>query len=160
MKRSGTLLLVISVFCIIFILAGCSTKDSDQDFDGEYDIEALQTEYADQLIRDGAETVIGTVEITGSEADYSVTVNEKKVVPNDNYEDGYYIADRNMANTYPLGSDQGIAAMENGAPVVCTTEDFIKNHSGDSESLYTVYLIGDVVELILPLDPQSVIGQE
>ncbi|MBQ9059734.1 MAG: hypothetical protein IJ128_01150 [Firmicutes bacterium] len=160
MKRSGILLLIISVFCIMFILAGCSTKDSDQDFDGEYDIDSLQTEYADQLVRDGAETVIGTVEITGTEDDYSVTVAEKKIVKNENYENGYYIADRNMSNTYPLGSDQGIVAMEDGVPAVCTTEDFIKNHSGDSESLYTVYLIGDVVELILPLDPQTMVKGE
>ncbi|MBQ9015303.1 MAG: hypothetical protein IJ109_04220 [Firmicutes bacterium] len=158
MKRLGTLLLIIFVFCTMLTLAGCSTKDSDQDFDGEYDIDALQTEYVDQLMRDGAETIIGTVEITGSENNYTVTVQEKKIVVNENYDDGYYIADRNMANSYPLGSDQGIVAMEDGTPAVCTTEDFIKNHSGDSESLYTVYLIGDVVELILPLDPQTVAG--
>ena len=160
MKRSGTLLLIISVFCIILTLAGCSTKDSDQDFDGTYDIEALQTDYVDQLLRDGATTVIGNVDISGTENDYTVTVHEKKIVANENYEDGYYIADRNMDSTYPLGSDQGIVVTENGTPTLCSTEDFIKNYSGDSESLYTVYLIGDVVELILPLDPKTAVDGE
>ena len=155
MKRSGKLLFIISVFCIILTLAGCSTKDSDRDFGGDYDVDSLQTDYADQLVRDGAETVIGTVEIAGSENDYTVTVDEKKIVSNENYEDGFYIADRNITNDYPLGSDLGIVALQDGAPIVCTADEFMKNHSGDTESLYTVYLIGDVVELILPLDPKT-----
>ena len=154
MKRSGKVFLILSVFCIILTLVGCTSKESDVDY-GEVDAEFLMTEYADQLIRDGAETVTGTVEITGSDEDYSVTVNEKKIVPNENYEDGYYIADKNMSNTYPLGTDQGILAKEGDEIVIVTTEDFIKNHSGDSETLYTVYLIGGVVELIQPLDPQA-----
>lgn len=154
MKRSGKVFLIFSVFCIILTLAGCTSEESDVDY-GEVDAEFLMTEYADQLIRDGAKTVTGTVEITGSGEDYSVTVNEKKIVPNKNYEDGYYIADKNMSSTYPLGTDQGILAKEGNETAIVTTEDFIKNHSGDSETLYTVYLIGDVVELIQPLDPQT-----
>lgn len=162
MKRFGKVFLISSVFCIILVLfAGCSTKnsDSDHDFGDSYDAEYLMNDYAEQLVRDGAETVVGTIEIAESGENYTVTVDEKKVVVNDNYEDGYYIADKNLTNSYPLGSDLGIVAIEDGSPVVCTADDFIKNHSGDTETLYTVYLIGDGVEQILPLDPQTVLNQ-
>ena len=60
----------------------------------------------------------------------------------------------------PLGSDQGIVVLKDGTPTLCSTEDFIKNYSGDSETLYTVYLIGDVVELILPLDSKTTVDSE
>ncbi len=160
MKRSRKLFLIISVFCIALALTSCQSKDSDEDFSESYDdVEYLMTDYVDQLVRDGAETVTGTLEITGTEENYSVTVDEKKVVINDNYDDGYYIADRNITNTYPLGNDTGFVVMEDGNPVICTAEEFMEKHAGDTNSLYTVYLMGDTAEHIIPLDPQSLIEQ-
>lgn len=155
MKVSGKLILILSVTCVILALTGCSNKDSDRDYNGEMDAEYLMSEYPEQLLRDGADTVTGTVTITGTEGDYTVNVDEKKVVSNENYEDGYYIADKNMNSSYPLGSDHGILAKNGDETVACTTEEFIENSSDDSETLYTVYLIGDVVELIQPLDPKA-----
>lgn len=158
MKRSSKLLLIFTIVGITLVLASCSSENSDQDFGndgGEYDVEFMATEYPEQLLRDGANTVIGTVEITGSGDDFSVTVDQKKVVANDNYEDGYYIADRNITQTYPLGSDLGILVEEENGLAVCTAEEFMEDKAGDTDSLYTIYLIGDVVELIQPLDPAS-----
>ena len=161
MKSWKKLILTLTVICILPALAACSTKNSDQDFGDAYDAEYMMTDYPDQLIRDGADTVIGTIEITGEEGSgYSVTVDQKKVVANANYEDGYYIADRNITDSYPMGSDQGILAQRDGEIVVCTVEDFIKDYSDDKDALYTVYLIGDTVELIQPLDPQTAIQSQ
>lgn len=158
MKRSTLLFLILPVICITLVLAGCSTKDSDEDYGEAYDVDYMTTDYVDQLVRDGAQTVVGTVEIAGEEGAYNVNVAEKKVVVNDNYEGGYYIADKNVTNTYPLGSDMGILCNEGGQVKAITADEFIKNHSGDTESLYTVYLIGDEVELIQPLDPKSLVN--
>lgn len=155
MKPTGKLLLITSVFLFILVLSSCSTKNSDSDYGDAYDAEYLMTEYVDQLVRDGAETVVGTVEITGSENSYEVIVHEKKVIPSDSYEEGYYIADRNIENTYPLGSDQGILAYEGDEVAIFSTEDFIKKQASDPDALYTVYLIGGEVELIQPLDPEA-----
>lgn len=156
MRSSVKIVLLLSLLCMGLVFTGCSTEDSNENYGEAYDVDYMTTDYVDQLIRDGAETVVGSVEITGSEDDYTVNVTEKKVVPNENYEDGYYVADKNMTSTYPLGSDMGILAMDGNEVTACTAEEFIKDHSGDAESLYTVYLIGDVVELIQPLDPKTV----
>lgn len=155
MKHSRKLLFIISALFIILTLAACQTKDSDEDFDGSYDVDYLMTDYVDQLVRDGATTVTGTIEITGEGNQYTLALDEKKVIANDNYEDGYYIADTNISNTYALENDLSFVVLEDGEPVMCTAEEFMKNHSGDTDSLYTVYLMGDVVEHIMPLDPKA-----
>lgn len=155
MKRLRNLLFIISASCIILTLAGCAISDTDEDYGEAYDSDYLTTEYVDQLVRDGADTIVGTIEITGDPDTYVVNIAEKKVVKNDNYEDGYYIADKNITSTYPLGSDLGILVNDGGKLTACTTEDFLEKYSEDKETLYTVYLIGDVVELIQPLDPKQ-----
>lgn len=160
MKRLVSLFLVISAACVVLTLAGCSQKDSDTDYGEAYDVDYMVNEYVDQLLRDGAETVVGNVEITGSEDDYTVTVAEKKVVANENYKNGYYVADKNISSSYTLGSDLGILTREGNEIRACSAEEFIQNHSGDTETLYTVYLIGDVVELIQPLDPETAAASE
>lgn len=161
MKRQTGLLFIAGLLFLLVSFTGCQTGIIDQELseDDSYDASYLSGTYAEQLTRDGAETIVGSVEISGSENNYTVTVNEKKVVPNQDYENGYYIADRNITNTYPLGSDLGIVAVSGDAATVCTAEDFIKDHSGETDTLYTVYLIGDSVELILPLDPATVLEQ-
>ena len=155
MNRFGRLALLLTLVCIAFMLTACSTKDSDEDFGNEYDTDYLMTEYADQLLRDGAETVVGSVEINGTEGDYTVFVAAKKIVKNENYEKGYYIADKNITDTYPLDSDLGILVNVDGKVQACTTEEFIENYSGDPDALYTVFLMNGVVELIQPLDLEA-----
>ena len=155
MTRLIKVLLILAVIGTAFSLTGCSTTDSDADYGEAYDADYMMTDYVDQLLRDGAQIVVGNVEITGSGDDYTVTVAEKKVVSNENYKDGYYIADKNITSTYPLGSDMGILVKDGDDIKVCTAEEFVQNYSGDSDALYNVYLIGDVVELIQPLDPEA-----
>ena len=164
MKKKWFGLIIGGVLCLSLAVAatGCGTvQDSDQDYgDGAeyFDVDYLTGEYADQLVEDGAETVVGSVEFVTSDDGYQVNVIQKKVVVNENYEDGYYIADRNMTTTYTYGSDLGIVVSENGEPTMCDADTFYEKYSGDQDALYTVYLLGDTVELILPLDPEDVVA--
>ncbi len=152
--------LICTALCAGF--AGCgSTENSDQDFgDEEYDVETLTNDYAPQLLHDGAKTLTGSVELTGSEGNYILLIHQKEVVVNEDYEDGYYIADRNMTTEHDYGSDAGIVIEKGGVLDVCSTQDFIDYYSGKDDSLYTVYLIDDTVELIMPLDPQTVVASQ
>lgn len=164
MKKKLTRLFLSGLLCAVLCtaFAGCgSTENSDQDFgDEEYDVEQLMNDYAPQLLHDGAETLTGSVELTGSDGNYLLLVHQKEVVVNENYEGGYYIADRNMTTEHDYGSDAGIVIDKGGVPDICSTEDFIEYYSGKDDSLYTVYLIDDTVELILPLDPHTVVASQ
>lgn len=163
MKKNCIRLILSGVLCLSLAaaLAGCSgsPEDSDVNYDGaEMDVEFLTGEYADQLINDGADTVTGSVSLISEGDSYKVVVEQKQVVVNENYEDGYYIADRNMTSEYEFGADMGIVVMENGEPAVSDAETFQKKYSDDPDALYTVYLMGDTVELILPLDPRQLVN--
>ena len=144
---------------LFLTLTGCGSEASDRDFaDEEYDASYLSETYAQQLLDDGAETIVGTLEVSGTEDDCTVTVHEKKIVPNEDYENGYYIADRNKETVCPLSSDLGVAAISGGETVIMETEEFIEHNSKNPDSLYTVYLIGGNAELILPLDPSGAVN--
>jgi hypothetical protein len=95
-------------------MTACSSDEKSENYGEAYDVDYMSTDYVDQLLRDGAQTLVGTIEISGADDNYTVAVAEKKVVPNKNYDEGYYIADKNMTGTYPLGSDMGILVMEDG----------------------------------------------
>lgn len=141
-------------------LSACSgQEDFDVGYDGENaDVEFLTRDYAQQLINDGAETVTGSVSLVSSGDSYKVVVEQKQVVVNENYEDGYYIADRNMTSEYEFGADMGIVVLNNGTLTVCDAETFAKDYSGSQDDLYTVHLMGDTVELILALDPRQLVN--
>ena len=162
-KKTIRRTVLIGAVCAVFLPAlwGCGSNASDSDYAGEeYDASYLTDEYASQLVADGAKTVTGTLEMSGSEENCTVTVHEKKIVRNDDYEKGYYIADRNKETVCSLSSDLGLAADVDGETIVLQTDDFIKYNSKNADSLYTVYLIGDTAELILPLNPDSSGGSE
>ena len=156
MKCLKKLILITVALCLFFTLTACSDENSDGNFGDMNDPEYLMTDFADQLLRDGANTLTGIVEVTGTDGSYSVTIDQKKVVPSEDYDDGYYIADRNITDSYALSNDAVILVQKDGSPSVCAIEDFIRDHSGDSSSLYCVYLMGDTAQLIQPLDPASV----
>lgn len=73
----------------------------------------LQEDYSQQLLNDGAETVVGyvTLEKLG-EGDYSVHISERQVVASSEYKDGYYIADNNVAKDVTLGAEGRIACQK------------------------------------------------
>lgn len=143
--------------CSLTALCGCGEDKSgstinEPEITGEY----LSEEYSQQLLNDGAETVLGliTMEKQGEDS-YKVNISEREVVPSTKYEEGYYIADNNIKKTVDFGFDGRIACMHDGKLVVETPDEFIEKHGKDNQQLYTVYLMGESAELILATEPED-----
>ena len=143
------------------MLTGCGGDKSGGTIDepeitGEY----LAGEYAQQLTTDGAEIVLGSVDMEKTEDGYSVSVAEKEVVVNDSYEKGYYIADRNLNRDVQLGPEARIACDEGETLGVVSPDENRYTYSGDDEQLYQVYLMGESAELLLAVDPEDVQAEQ
>lgn len=157
-KRSSIALYLIFCLAAVMLLFGCGEKKSgstiaEPEITGQY----LQEEYSQQLLTDGAETVLGyvTIEKLG-EGDYSVHIAERQVVASSEHENGYYIADNNVARDVTLGAEGRIACKKGDELDVVSTDDFIQEYNDGESQLYTVYLMGDSAELILATDPAEV----
>lgn len=159
MRVKSNCIAVCLVLCLLtFLLAGCGEKKSgstiaEPEITGQY----LQEEYSQQLLTDGAETVLGyiTVDKLG-EGDYSVHIAERQVVASSEYKDGYYIADNNVSKDATLGAEGRIACLDGKDLKVVSADEFIEKYNDGEKQLYTVYLMGDSAELILATDPVDV----
>lgn len=163
MKKLGKMRLLAVLFCMVCVLAlsGCNSNQSGNTIDEpEITPEYLMDEYAQQLMTDGAETISGAVSIENADGAYTVHIVEKEVVPNSSYDEGYYIADTNVTKDVSLGDEARIVCSHNDGWLVSNAEDFIENHSDDSDTLYTVYLMGDSAELILVREPEDLLPDE
>ncbi len=153
-----------AILCLLLCLAmglflfGCGEKKSgstieEPEITGEY----LQGEYAQQLLTDGAETVLGYVTVTKQDSgDYSVDIAERQVVASDENEDGYYIADNNVTKEATLGEEGRFACLDGDELVVVSADDFVKKYNDGDKQLYTIYLMGDYAELIIATNPEDV----
>lgn len=158
-RRSGVILgfAVVCVLCI-FALCGCGEEKSGQtisepEITGEY----LENEYSQQLLTDGADTVVGVVTIEqAGDNTYAVSIAEREVVANDDYKEGYYIADNNIVLDATLGEDARIACEGEDGLDVLTAKEFMAQQDENADQLYTVYMMGDSAELIIATDPEDV----
>ena len=160
MNRSKKINGLLLTLCIIsvFIFAGCGEEKSGNTIsEPEITADYLDGEYADQLINDGAGTMLGTVSVEQSGDSYIAHVTEKEVVPSSDTDDGYYIADTNVSKDIALGQSARMTCMVNGEQKVVTIDEFIKQSSKDPDQIYTIYMMGDSVELMLATDPADVI---
>lgn len=158
-RRSGVILgfAVVCVLCV-FALCGCGEEKSGQtisepEITGEY----LENEYSQQLLTDGADTVVGVVTIEqAGDNTYAVSIAEREVVANDDYKEGYYIADNNIVLDATLGEDARIACEGEDGLDVLTAKEFMAQQDENADQLYTVYMMGDSAELIIATDPEDV----
>lgn len=160
-----TMILTISLSLLIFT-SGC--KDSNQSGstyeEPEITVEYLTTDYAGQLLRDGAVQIFGTVEIfTDENGNPFLTIAEKEFVKDETQPNGYYIADKNLEVTYPLSFEARTTHLAGGTsiPSIMTSENFVKAVASDlklygtsnpeyaQDRLYDIFVIGDQVEMIL-----------
>ena len=101
--------------------------------------------------------MLGTVSVEQSGDSYIAHVTEKEVVPSSDTDDGYYIADTNVSKDIALGQSARMTCMVNGEQKVVTIDEFIKQSSEDPDQIYTIYMMGESVELMLATDPADVI---
>lgn len=161
-KIRGTRFFILMLFIVTaFSLTGCSEDKSGSTIDEpEITVEYLENEYAAQLDTDGAETITGYVKMEKNDDDsYTVHVEEQAVVPNSDYEDGYYIADKNISKDFTLGDSARMTCNVDGKVEVSSPEDFEDSGDNDDEQLYTVYFMGDYAELILSVEPESLMTE-
>lgn len=100
MKKSKrcAILVLTALMLLLLLLAGCGSEKSGNTIsEPEITADYLDGEYADQLINDGAGTMLGTVSVEQSGDSYIAHVTEKEVVPSSDTDDGYYIADTNVS---------------------------------------------------------------
>ena len=160
MKKSKrcAILVLTALMLLLLLLAGCGSEKSGNTIsEPEITADYLDGEYADQLINDGAGTMLGTVSVEQSGDSYIAHVTEKEVVPSSDTDDGYYIADTNVSKDITLGQSARMTCMVNGEQKVVTIDEFIKQSSEDPDQIYTIYMMGDSVELMLATDPADVI---
>jgi len=157
---STKLTVLILAIIMVFSLAGCGGKDNTIKAPEEITLEYLENEYAEQLVRDGAEITLGTVSLSSDEnGDYTVITNEMVIVESEISDYGYYIADKNISRTAPLVPEASITYINEDAsvPEIISIEDFagiVNSENYDplkegSEQLYEVYSIGGSVQLIM-----------
>lgn len=160
----------VSALSMAFILAlffsGCGEQTNDGDImeEPEITVEYLTGEYAEQILRDGGEEILGTIELeSDSENNCSLTVNSMVIVESSITKEGYYIADKNMSSTVPLASDARVTYIKSKekGPEIINLEEFMKLAQKDiekqkknglepgKEKLYQVYIIGGSAVMLL-----------
>ncbi len=131
-------------------------------------VDYLQGEYRDQLIRDGAVEIMGSAEVIASDDGMRhVIIHEKEFVEDDNYPNGFYIADKNKSTEAFLPDEARITFLDGGAsePDILGPDDFITAYEQENTEygensmysitsfydtkLYNFYLFDDQILLML-----------
>ena len=146
--KTASLLMVIVAFGIG--LSGCGNEMDEPDITADY----LQGEFAEMLEGDGAEIIVGSVDILQDDDTYKARITEKQVVASDNKQ-GYYLAETNNLFERIIGSDCRIVYMNGDEPVVGSAEEFLKKYNGETDTIYRAYCFGESCELILPVNPKD-----
>ena len=169
-KRQFTLLMVLVLLFCSLTLSSCGQNSGDEELmdelaEPEITVKYLSGEYADQILKDGGEKVLGTISIDeAGNGDYDLTVNSMVIVESSITDEGYYVADKNLSETDPLDSEARVTYIRDKkkGPQVMDLDKFIarvqkdtasRESSSDSDSeeekLYDVYIIGGSALMIL-----------
>ena len=171
-KKFAQAVLLSMLLVSALLLGGCSQPEiGDHEIMEEHEItvDYLSGEYAQQLLRDGGEEILGTIEIKKEANDkYELTVHSMVIVESSITDEGYYIADKNLAKTVPLDADARVTYIKSDkeGPEVIPLADFINLVGRDTEAsrrekegapdsdtavqkLYDVYIIGDHALMLL-----------
>lgn len=155
---------LLAILLIIPItLSGCS-KPRDKDAP-EITIDYLYNGYVDQLLSDGAEKVIGSIELSKDEnEEIIVTVHPKELVTDEKEESGYRVVSYAANRELILPSHSYCTFISNSeddnTPELLSTGDFFtavnENYEKNGEFseygdfiLYDIYVLDDQALLIL-----------
>ncbi len=143
-------------FCL-FAFAGCGNQNEDITEEPELDADYLMGEYTQQLITDGAEQYLGSVSIEKHGDSYIARVAEKEVVASDRYDEGYYIADRNLEHKFTFDDGSRVVRKnKSGDMEYVDSKTFLTEGHADN-SLFNVYVIGDSIELMVYVEPTEML---
>lgn len=145
---------------LVFSFCGCNRSGNTIDEPDVITTEYLYGDYAEQLIRDGAEVTLGTVSLESTGTDtYNIIVESMVIVESDITDQGYYIADKNLSSTAPLDPAARIAYIsEPGAEAeVITVDEFAEIVTAENydplkegaEQIYDIYSISGSVVMVL-----------
>ena len=163
MKKSGVLIIALTIFFAAAVIAGCTGPQNTID-EPEITADYLAGEYAAQLVRDGASVVFGSIEIMRDEEDtVFVHVAEKEFVEDSDLPNGFYIADRNQDSDYQLayearatflwGGSNAPEAMGSSDFIEAVMQDFDEFSAGDQDygeyKLYDIYIMEEQIELLI-----------
>lgn len=169
MKTTKTILCVGLFFVLVFVLLlpGCGDKNQSGSTVDEPDItvQYLEEDYVKQLLRDGAEHVFGSIQLSEGEDD-SIVVNieAKEYVEDPDQPNGFYIEDKNYSLSSVLAPEARCTFLSGGTslPQIMTAEQFAEAYKKDVEEyggeknpdyaehkLYNIYIMSDQIELIL-----------
>lgn len=166
-KKGLTAALVLLLVLVTLSLCACSSNQSGSTIDEpDITVDYLKGEYADQLLRDGAEHVFGTIDIKmnddGTAVD-EIVIHAKEYVEDANYETGYYIADKNKAYITHMPDEARTTYVADGStePKILPPSEFIAAVNSDyalhendiadfrESKLYDFYLLEDQILLVL-----------
>ncbi len=116
--RSRQVLILLLIVLSVMVFAGCSKSGliGNTYVEPDLTVEYLTTDYAQQLVRDGADKKFGRIENITDNGDgsYMITVDEKQFVTDPNQPNGFYIADRNLTYDLYLASDARVVFYPGG----------------------------------------------
>ena len=163
MKKSSLAIITAAVICIAVFIISCTGPHNTID-EPEITVKYLTGEYADQLVRDGASVVFGSIELTEAEDGSTVVhIKEKEFVEDASEPNGFYIADKNLNSEYPLANEARATffpvgenvstAMGASEFIEATRQAYEELGAGNPDyaayTLYDIYIMGDQVELLL-----------
>ncbi len=162
-----TMSLILLCILLLSLCTSCTSNQSGGTID-EPDIttDYLRGEYTEQLLRDGAEHIFGTIDIKQEGDETSspeITVFAKEYVEDSSYPEGFYIADKNKTYiTYMPDAARTTYLFEGAsAEEILTPDEFVSAVSTDyaaheddlsdfrESKLYDIYLMEDQILLIL-----------
>ena len=143
-------------FCLV-AFAGCGNQNEDITEEPELDADYLMGEYTQQLITDGAEQYLGSVSIEKHGDSYIAKVAEKEVVASDRYDEGYYIADRNLEHKFTFDDGSRIVRTSKRGDLEYVDSETFLTEGQDANALYNVYVIGDSIELMVYVEPTEML---
>ncbi|MGP1569728.1 MAG: hypothetical protein ACTTH0_02295 [Eubacteriales bacterium] len=161
------LICLLTVLLVFAFAGGCDFQKKSGSTVIEPDItsEYLESEYSEQLMRDGAEYLFGNISLKKlQDGQIEVTVSAKELV--EDYEGKMLIENRNFEISYVLPQEarctfrKGIDSKS--APDILTGEKFLKAYEKtikgmtleqkknyDNSQYYKIYILNDQIELLL-----------
>ena len=164
-KKVVYICLILSL-TLMMLFTGCSSNQSGSTMD-EPDITVgyLEGDYAQQLLRDGAEHYFGNINIIDME-DGSIVLDIKTMtfVEDTSHPDGYYCEDRNFSLGCQLAEEARCTFIQGNMsiPQIVTAAEFVEAYRNDiaqnggeenaeyvESRLFDIYIMNGQIELVL-----------